>query len=392
MNKLQIGFWAGVVLVLCLFFYLINDILLPFVIGFALAYFLDPVADRLEQWRVPRGLAALIVLFGFLLVLLTIGLAFWPILADQASSFIKNLPQLIDKALNTLLPWVDNLMARVSAMTSGGTGEPSTALAGIADKGGQWALGFLTGILNQGLALFNLLALLFVTPVVAFFLLRDWDHIVARIDSWLPRQHADTVRARAREIDTVLSGYLRGQAIVAIILAAMYAVGWSIVGLHYSLLLAVVGGVLAFLPYVGAAITVTLAVAIGIGQFWPDYFSVGMVFAVYVIVQSLEGNFITPKLVGDRVGLGALWVIFAMMAGGSLLGILGILLAVPVAATLGVLLRAGLKRYKDSQIYSDDQPPPPAPGGSDAGSRTSRGRGGGRASACGSSGTSASSR
>ena len=365
MNKLQIGFWAGFVLVLCLFFYLLNDVLLPFVIGFALAYFLDPVADQIEKWGVPRGLATLLVLFGFLLVLLTIGLAFWPILADQASSFIKNLPQLIDKALNTLLPWVDNLMTRVSSMTGGGTVEPKTALAGIADKGGQWMLGFITGILNQGLALFNLLALLFVTPVVAFFLLRDWDLIVARIDSWLPRQHAETVRARAREIDYVLSGYLRGQALVAIILAAMYAIGWSIVGLHYALLLAVVGGVLAFLPYVGAAITVTLAVAIGIGQFWPDYLSVGMVFGVYVIVQSLEGNFITPKLVGDRVGLSALWVIFAMMAGGSLLGILGILLAVPVAAILGVLLRAGLKRYKDSQLYSDDTqpaPPPPASG------------------------------
>jgi predicted PurR-regulated permease PerM len=310
------------------------------------------VADKLEEWRVPRGLATLLVLFGFILLILTIGLAFWPILASQASGFVKNLPGLVDKALNTLLPWVNSLMTRVAAMTSDGQVQPSTAMAGIAEKSGQWVLEFITGVVNQGLALFNLVALLFVTPVVAFFLLRDWDYIVAKIDAWLPRQYAETVRARAREIDQVLSGYLRGQAIVAIILAAMYAIGWSLIGLRYSLLLAVVGGVLSFLPYVGAAMTVTLAVAIGVGQFWPDYISVLLVFAVYVTVQTLEGNFITPKLVGERVGLSPLWVIFAMMAGGSLLGVLGILLAVPTAAIIGVLLRAGLKRYQHSTLYT----------------------------------------
>jgi len=356
MTRLQIGFWVGFVLILCLLLYLLNDILLPFVIGFALAYFLDPVTDQLEKWRVPRGLAAFLVLIGFMLILLTIGMAFWPILANQASSFVHNLPQLIDNALDTLLPWVDNLMTRVATVTSDGTVRPSTALSGLADKGGQWVLALMGGILNRGLALFNLLALLFVTPVVAFFLLRDWDIIVAKIDSWLPRQHADTVRARAREIDSVLSGYLRGQALVAIILAVMYAIGWTTVGLHYSLLLAVLGGVLSFLPYVGAALTVTLAVAIGVGQFWPDYLAVLMVFGVYVIVQFLEGNFITPKLVGDRVGLSAVWVIFAMMAGGSLLGILGILLAVPMAAIVGVLLRAGLKSYQHSGLYTSRRP------------------------------------
>lgn len=365
MKRPQVMFWLGLLAALCLFLYLLNDILLPFVIGFALAYFLDPVADRLEGWGLPRGLSALIVLFAFLLLLLTIGLAFWPILASQASGFLKNLPELVDKAVNTLLPWVKEIMTRVSSVTGDVNGQQGAAVASLANKAGQWTLDLLTGVLDRGLALFNLIGLLFVTPVVAFFLLRDWDIIVAKIDSWLPRRHAPFVRARAREIDEVLSGYLRGQALVSIILAIMYAIGWSLIGLKYSLLLAVVGGVLAFLPYVGAAMTVTLAVAIAVGQFWPDYVSVLLVFAVYVVVQTLEGNFITPKLVGGRVGLSPIWVIFAMLAGGSLLGILGIILAVPVAAITGVLLRSGLHRYQQSTLFTEGLPIEPGQDGAD---------------------------
>ena len=354
MKRRHLLFWLGFLAVLCLLLYLLNDILLPFVIGFALAYFLDPAADRLEVWGLKRSLATLIVLFIFLLILVTIGLAFWPILASQASSFLKNLPDLVNKAVDTLLPWVEKIMTRVATATGETPAQHQQAVANLASEGGQWIIDLLSGLLDRGLALFNLLGLIFVTPVVAFFLLRDWDHIVAKIDSWLPRDYAPWVRARALEVDQVLSGYLRGQALVSMILAIMYAVGWSIVGLKYSLLLAVVAGVLAFLPYVGAAITVTLALAIGVGQFWPDYLHVLLVFAVYVVAQSLEGNIITPKLVGGRVGLSPIWVIFAMLAGGSLLGVLGIILAVPVAAIAGVLLRAGLAKYKESALYAGD--------------------------------------
>jgi predicted PurR-regulated permease PerM len=235
MTRLHATFWIGLLLMAILSLYLLHDILMPFVIGFALAYFLDPAADRLEGLGLPRSLSALVVLFIFLIVIAIIALAFWPILASQAESFIKNLPGLLEKAGSTILPLFERLMTRFQEATnSAGTtaAQSASPLSGLTTQAGQWLVGFASGVLTRGMALFNLLALLFVTPVVAFFLLRDWDIIVARINSWLPRAYAPAIRDRANEIDHVLSGYLRGQATVALVMAILYGIGWTIVGLH----------------------------------------------------------------------------------------------------------------------------------------------------------------
>lgn len=344
-------FWGACLAGVILFLVLFQTILLPFVVGFAFAYFLDPLTDKLESWKVPRGLAALMVLSVFTLLLITFLLALWPVVADQAADLLANLPRMVNQAVTTLLPWVEHLVSQFSALTGDEATGSEQAVGGLAREAGQWLINLLSKILSGGLALFNLLSLAFVMPIVAFFLLRDWDIIVGKVDSWLPRQYAPAIRRHAREIDRVLSGYLRGQGLVAIILAALYAVGWGLIGLDYALLLGLIGGLLSFIPFVGAAMTVVLALIVAAGQFWPDYVPLLLVGLVYIVVQTLEGNLITPKLVGGRVGLSPLWVIFALMAGGSLLGLLGVLLAVPVSAIVGVLMRSALDSYLHSGFF-----------------------------------------
>ncbi len=205
-------------------------------------------------------------------------------------------------------------------------------------------------MLSSGLAVVNLLSLLVVTPVVSFYLLRDWDRMVARIDTWLPRASADTIRAQMREADRTLSGFARGQALVCLILAALYGVGLSVVGLKSGFVVGVIIGAITFIPYVGTIGGAILSVGLAMLQF-PDWISVAEVAGVFAIGHAIEGNLLQPLLVGDRVGLHPVWVIFALLAGGSLFGFIGLLLAIPVAAVIGVIVRYALSQYLAGPLY-----------------------------------------
>jgi predicted PurR-regulated permease PerM len=199
--------------------------------------------------------------------------------------------------------------------------------------------------------LVNLLSLVIVTPIVAFYLLTDWDRMVARLDSWLPRPHVETLRGLAREMDDAMAGFIRGQAVVCLLLGLFYAIGLSLAGLNFGLLIGLAAGILSFIPYVGSFIGFVLSISVAFVQFWPDWVHIAAVAAIFAAGQFIEGNFLSPKLVGNRVGLHPVWLMFALFAFGYLFGFAGLLMAVPLAAAVGVLTRFALRKYLSSPFY-----------------------------------------
>jgi len=352
----QLRFWLIGLVVALIAVYLLRAILLPFVAGMAIAYFLDPACDRLERWMSRTWATTLVTLiFAILIVLAMLLIA--PVLIDQLTQFIQSLPELFNRAHGKLLPYYAGLQQRFDL-------PDLTELAELArDRMGTglaWIGQTLLNLAQGSMVIANLLSLIFITPVVTFYLLRDWDRIVAKIDALLPRQHAPVIRAQGREIDVTLAGFARGQATVCLILATYYATALMIVGLPFGLVVGLAAGLLTFIPYLGAIGGFVIAMAIALINFdaWSGVIAVAAIFGVG---QIMEGNVLTPKLVGDRVGLHPVWIIFALLAGGTLFGFLGLLLAVPVSAGIGVLVRFALSRYLQSPVYLGRAQPRAAP-------------------------------
>lgn len=333
---------AGIIL------HLLSNVLLPFVIGITLAYFFDPTADRLQRLGLSRSIATTIILLGFFLAVTGIVVLIFPALQKQISAAIKLLPALIDQLQMLLGPLFEQLRADFSADAVSNLKEAAGNYAGTVFK---WLSGVIANIWSGGLAILNLLSLILITPLVAFYLLRDWDEIVEKVDSWLPRQSADTIREQVKKIDRTLAGFVRGQASVCLVLAVFYAVGLSLVGLKAGLLIGIASGILAVIPYIGAAVGLIIGVGMAIAQFQHEWVSIVLVIGVFIVGQTLESYFLTPKLVGGQVGLSPIWIIFAMLAGGALFGLTGVLIALPVAAVSGVLIRFGLEQYLESELY-----------------------------------------
>ena len=344
----QIIFWAVALAASLLFFWYLQDILLPFIAGFVLAYFLDPVADRLERIGLPRlaatavivASAVLLVVLGFVLVV--------PALGTQAAKLVAEVPQLsvqLVQLANDFAPqWLKDMVANNG-------GDLQTTLADYGGRAAVWLAGFASTLWSGSKALLNVVSLLIITPVVAFYLLNDWDQLVARVDSWLPRDHQNDVRGIARDVDTVLAGYIRGQGAVCLIMAIFYAAGYTLVGLKSGLAIGLTTGLLAFIPFFGALLGGAAALVVGFLQFWPNEISVLWVVAVLIVGQFIEGNFLSPKLVGHSIGLHPVFMMLALLGFSYVFGILGLILAVPLAATTGVLVRHGLARYLSSSIY-----------------------------------------
>ena len=343
----QIRFWLLGFVLFLVAVYLLRGILLPFVAGMAVAYFLDPVCDRLERAGLSRTLATTFVTIAFAVLVIAALLLLVPRLQDQIVDLAERLPTYLDTLRTTLQPILQELQRRLPVES---LGQARQALSGQAGSVLGWIGGALGGLLTGGLALANILSLVFVTPVVAFYLLRDWDRIVMHVDSWLPRGHAEVIREQARAIDRTLAGWVRGQATVCLLLAAYYGIALSVVGLDFGLAVGLIAGLLSFVPFVGTITGFVLGLGIAFTQY-ADWGPIVAVLAVFVVGQVIEGNFLTPKLVGDRVGLHPVWVMFGLLAGGALFGFVGVLLALPVAAVIGVLARFALARYLESRYY-----------------------------------------
>jgi predicted PurR-regulated permease PerM len=343
----QYRFWlAGLVLAL-IALYLLRAVLLPFVAGLALAYFLDPLCDRLEKWGCGRALATTLVLIGFTIFLVAVLLLLIPLIQAQVAGLVASLPTLVAGLLARVEPLLrladEHLAPEEMASLKSALGSQAGSIV-------RWVGGALATVLTSGLALVNILSLIFITPVVTFYMLRDWDRLVARIDACLPRHSADVIRAQARLIDQTLAGYARGQATVCLVLGVLYATGLTLVGLDYGLVVGLLAGLLSFVPYVGTITGFVTSMGLAFAQF-SDPLSIGLVFVIFLIGQVLEGYVLTPRLVGDRIGLHPVWVIFALLAGGALFGFVGVLLGLPAAAVVGVLTRFALGRYMDSPYY-----------------------------------------
>lgn len=343
----QLTFWAGAFVLLMLALYVLGDILLPFVAGMAIAYFLDPAADKLEGWGLPRWAAATVLTTLFLLAVVAFLLLLVPLLQSQIVNLIDNLPRYVEQIRAQL----NDLLALIQArLDPEDLQRLRDAVGGLAGNTLAW-LGRVVGrIWSGGVALLNLLSLIFITPIVAFYLLRDWDRIVARMDQLLPRSHAEVVREQIVEIDRTLSGFARGQALVCLLLGLFYAVALTAAGLEFGLIVGLATGLVTFIPYFGMIFGLLVSLGLAFAQF-DDWLRIGLVAAIFIIGQVIEGNFITPKLVGDRVGLHPVWMIFALLAGGALFGFVGVLAAVPLAATIGVLMRFAIKQYQASPLY-----------------------------------------
>lgn len=343
----QLRFWLIGLGLFVLALWLLSSMLLPFVVGLAVAYLLDPVVDRLERLHLPRWLATTLVLLSFVVLLVLIMLLLLPLVQAQVSHLVEVLPNYTTVLRDRVTPMFAHLVERLSPEDVERLRNAAGNYAG--DMVG-WIGKVLSRILSGGLALFDVVSVVFVTPIVAFYLMRDWDILVDRVDQWLPRQHAATIRKEAQEVNDTLSGFVRGQATVCVVLGLFYAIALSMAGLDFGLVIGLMAGILSFIPYVGTMFGFISSTGLALLQF-DSAWRVGIVVGIFLFGQAVEGNVLTPKLVGDKVGLHAVWVIFALLAGGTLFGFVGVLLAVPVAAVIGVLTRFALRQYLASPYY-----------------------------------------
>jgi predicted PurR-regulated permease PerM len=339
----QVKYWGLAALVFFAVLYLLGGVILPFLVGGALAYFLDPVADRLERLGLSRVAATATITLGGILIVVLLVLAIIPTLVSQATALVNAAPEIAQRLQGFLLERFPELSDSTSTVRQ--------TLAEIGSAVQARGAELANGILNSALSLISAVIFIVVVPVVAFYLLLDWDRMIARIDALIPRDHAPQVRAIASEIDTVLAGFVRGQVSVCLILGTFYSVALMLAGLQFGLVVGAIAGVLTFIPYIGALIGGALAIGLALFQFWGDWVSIGIVAAIFAFGQFIEGNVLTPKLVGESVGLHPVWLLFALSAFGTLFGFVGMLVAVPVAAAIGVVVRFSIGQYNQSLLY-----------------------------------------
>jgi predicted PurR-regulated permease PerM len=339
----QVKIWSISSAVFLLVLWLLGDVLLPFVIGAAIAYFLDPVADRLEALGLSRVLATVLITVAALLTFVVAALLVVPMLIEQTISLFNMAPTLAHNLQTFLTERFPDLVDAESTLRKSLASLGETVQA----KGGA----LLNSVLSSAAGLVNVALLFVIVPVVAFYMLLDWDRLVAAIDGLLPRDHAPVIRRLAGEIDETLAGFVRGMGTVCLILGTYYAVALMLVGLQFGLVVGFVAGLITFIPYVGALIGGALAIGLGLFQFWGDWVSLGLVAGIFALGQMIEGNVLTPKLVGSSVGLHPVWLMLALTVFGTLFGFVGMLVAVPVAAAIGVLIRFAGEQYKAGRLY-----------------------------------------
>jgi predicted PurR-regulated permease PerM len=339
----QLKYWGIATAVFMIALWFMGDVLLPFVLGGAIAYFLDPVADRLELMGLSRRLATAVITIFALLIFVMMALLVIPTLVDQAISLVETAPQLFHDFNSFLIERFPSLLDEQSTLRSSLNSLGTT----IQERGGQ----LLQTALSSFASIINLLVLFVIVPVVAVYLLLDWDRMVAAIDRLVPRDHAPTIRQLAREIDNTLASFIRGMGTVSLILGTYYAIALMLVGLQFGLVVGSIAGLVTFIPYLGALLGGALAIGLALFQFWGDWVSIGLVAGIFVLGQMIEGNVLTPRLVGNSVGLHPVWLILSLSVFGTLFGFVGMLVAVPMAASIGVLTRFGVTQYKRSLLY-----------------------------------------
>lgn len=347
----QLRFWFLTLIAFGILIWLFSDVLLPFVAGIALAYLQAPLADRLERAGLNRTVAALLIVGVVVLAFILLAVIVLPRLLDQLIALFNNMPAYLAKVQAFMAdpsrPWLTRLI---------GAGDSTKTVLDLAAEGVGGVSALMHSAYAGGRALAGLASILVVMPVVTFYLIVDWHPMIEIMDSWVPVHHRETVRQLTREIDTAIAGFLRGQLVVCLILGTYYAIALSLVGLNYAILIGVVSGLITFVPYVGSMTGFVIGVSVAVAQFWPDWKWILTVVGIFLFGQFTEGNILAPKMVGENIGLHPVWVIFAMFAFGYLFGFVGLLIAVPLAAAIGVLFRFGLRHYLASPVYTGGRP------------------------------------
>ena len=352
----RVALGIGLLIVAWLALQLFQSVLAPFVAAAGIAYVLDPPTTRLTRLGLNRGVAALLMILGLLAAVLLFALLLYPLILQQIGQLIGRIPQYVQ----LLQRWAGEVLSDLQQNFGNDVVNDKLRDLVSSQAGNMLSViaSSLTSVSSAGFAIFNVLTLAVVTPVVGFYLLRDWPRVISMVDSWLPHRYAEVIRAQCRGVDRILSAWVRGRALVlSLILAVFYALALTLAGLDLGLIVGMAAGLLSFIPYVGSITGGITALGMALAQF-PTWHGVIVVGCVLVVGQTLEGYVIYPRFLGDRVELPAVWVIFALFAGGAAFGFLGVMLAVPVAATIGVLCRFWLRRYLASPLYLD----PPAEG------------------------------
>lgn len=344
----QLKYWGVAAGLFIIILWFMGHVFLPFVLGGAIAYFLDPVADRLERLGLSRVMATAIITIAGLLIFVIMALLVIPTLVNQSISLFETAPDLANRATVFLTEQFPSLTEEGSALRTSIISIGET----VKERGGE----LLNTALASAASIINLIILFVIVPVVAVYLLLDWDRMVAQVDKLLPRDHAPTIRRLAAEIDRTMAGFIRGMGTVCLILGTYYAIALMMVGLQFGLVVGFVAGLVTFIPYLGAVIGGVLAIGLALFQFWGDWVSIGLVAGIFVVGQIIEGNFLTPKLVGSSVGLHPVWLLLALSVFGTLFGFVGMLVAVPVAAALGVIARFAVEQYQQSLLYRGTTP------------------------------------
>lgn len=341
--KEQLKFWGIAAILFFGLLWWMGNVIMPFLLGGALAYMLDPLADRLERWGMSRaGAVSTIAIFVVLIFVLAV-LLIIPLLISQATQLVHTLPLVSARFQAFLADQFPDVLDQDSTIRQ--------TLDTIATRVQTFMGSMLETVLSSALGVINILFVLVIVPVVAFYLLLDWDRMVKAVDDLLPRDHADTIRRIFFEIDRTLASFIRGQGLVCLILGSYYAIALMLAGLNFGLVIGFVAGVISFIPYVGALVGGTLAIGLAFFQFWGEWWSIGIIIAIFAFGQFVEGNILSPKLVGHSVGLHPVWLILALSVFGSLFGFVGMLVAVPLAAVIGVLMRFSLGKYRQGGYY-----------------------------------------
>ena len=354
----QVVFWIAAALALLMGLALLKDVLLPFIAGIVIAYSLSPLADRMAANGINRTAAsALLVAFGAALVI-ALALLLLPLIAEQAEQLVAALPGAVERLYDVAQGTLRSRFGIALPEFKAGLSQTGDALAQNWAWLANWAA---SSAWSGGRALFNFISLILITPLVVFYLLVDWHPMLAKIDRWLPRDHADRIRSLASEVNDAIAAFVRGQGVVCIILGAFYAAALSAMGLNYGLLVGLMTGLLAFIPFVGWALGFIVSASLAIVQFWPEATPLAMVAGIFLAGQALDAAFLSPKIVGSKIGLHPVWLIFALLVFSYLFGFVGVLVAVPVAAAIAVLVRFALALYLDSEVYRGVEREPGVP-------------------------------
>lgn len=353
----QAKYWGAAAALFLLALWFLGGVMLPFLIGGAIAYFLDPVADRLERLGLSRGAATVVISVVALLFFILLAVLVIPTLTQQTLALINAAPTIFAQLQAFLAAHFPQVLDQSSVVHQ--------TLLSIGDTIKAQGADLANRLINSALTVINAALFIVVVPVVAFYLLLDWDSMIAHVDEWLPRDYRDTIRTLGHEVDAVLAGFVRGQLTVCAVLGTYYAVALMIVGLQFGLVVGAFAGLITFIPYLGSMTGLALGLGLALFQFWATPGMIVAVVAIFLIGQFVEGNILSPALVGHSVGLHPVWLLFALSAFGTIFGFVGLLVAVPIAATIGVLARFGIRQYLESQLYKGTAGagPGPHPGG-----------------------------